>query len=78
MTGVLSPGKTIMEMKAALGAISIRASEDLRRRKKIPPAREDGMGISASAIAEGGCVKTMVLIRPKCLDNDASDEEERS
>jgi hypothetical protein len=76
MTDVLSPGKTTMEIKAALGAISIEASEDLRMRKKIPPAREEGKGISASAIAERRCVKTIVLMRPICLDSDAATREE--
>jgi len=64
MTAVLSPGCTTTDRNAALGAISMDASEERRRRKNIAPDRDDGIGIRQRAIADGRCVKTMVLIRP--------------
>lgn len=76
MTAVRSPGRTTTERKAALGAMSIEARDDRRMRKKREPAREDGTGMSARAIADGRCVKTMVRMRPMRLERDDATSEE--
>jgi hypothetical protein len=64
MTAVLSSGSTTIDRNAALGAISIDAKDDLTMRKAIEPDSEGGTGMSASAIADGKCVKTMVRTSP--------------
>jgi hypothetical protein len=78
ITAVLSPGSTTPERNAVLGAISIDAIEDRRTRKKIAKGREAGTGIRERAIAEGRCVKTMVLTRPIRREREAAMMEEKA
>ena len=76
MTAVLSLGITTTERNAALGAISIEASEERRRRKNMAPDRDDGTGMSERARADGRCVKTIVLIRPMRLESETATKDE--
>jgi len=76
MTAVLSPGITTIERNAALGAISIEASEERRSRKNMAPDRDCGTGMSERARADGKCVKTIVLIRPIRLESDTAAKDE--
>jgi hypothetical protein len=80
ITAVLSPGMTTTERNAALGAISMEAREDRRRRKKMAPDRDEGTGMRQRARADGRCVKTMVLMRPIRRESETAtrdDTEER-
>lgn len=60
--------------------MSIEANDERRSRKKMAPDRVDGMGIRQRAIADGRCVKTMVLMRPMRRESETAtrdDTEER-
>jgi hypothetical protein len=59
-------------MNAAFGAMSILAKLNLPNRKKILKGREGESGMSERKIAEGRCVKTMVLIGPMRLQSEAA------
>lgn len=76
MTAVLSPGCTTTERNAAFGAISIEASEERRSRKKMAPDRDEGIGMRQRAIADGRCVKTMVLMRPIRRERETATRDE--
>ncbi len=76
ITAVLSPGMTTTERKAALGAMSIEASEERRSRKKIAPDRDEGTGMRQRARADGRCVKTMVLMSPILLESETATRDE--
>ena len=76
ITAVLSPGSTTAERNAALGAMSIDAIDERRMTKKIAHGRDAGTGMRERAIAEGRCVKTIVLTRPIRLERDAATMEE--
>jgi hypothetical protein len=76
MTAVRSPGITTTERNAALGAISIEASDERRSRKNTAPDRDEGTGMSDRAIADGRCVKTIVLIRPIRRESETATKDE--
>jgi hypothetical protein len=76
MTAVRSPGITTTERNAALGAISIEASDERRSRKKTAPGRVGGTGMSERATADGRCVKTIVLIKPIRRERETATKDE--
>lgn len=52
------------------------ARDDLMMRKTMAPVNVDGIGIKASAMAEGKWVKTIVLTSPILFDKDAATTDE--
>lgn len=69
---VRSSGATTAARKACRGAESMLCVQDRVRRKSIANVEDDGTGMSASDIADGRCVKTIVSTSPMRLAIDAA------